>query len=308
MTAAASTTTAPTAQSTGTDRRTPIKGVRKHTAAAMVSSAFTAPHVTVFLTVDVTRDHRTGDAPQGGWRVRIHARGDREGACASRCGATLRSTRAGTSANQEIVEYGGVQLGIAVASDRGLIVPVIPDAHLLAVGALTDAIAEAAAATRDGSIAQERLAGGTITISNIGVFGVDAGTPILVPGQAAILATGAVRRMPWEFEDAIALRSVMSLSLSFDHRLVDGEQGAKFLADIGRILQRPGHRPRHVALTVVQDDAPLTSAVMRQIGAHRALRPAQPITRRGGRRGPSARGCGGSRRRCRGGRCAGSSS
>ena len=140
----------------------------------------------------------------------------------------------------EIVEFGYVNLGIAVATDRGLMVPNIADASTLALGELTTAITELAAAARSGTTTPKALAGGTITISNVGVFGIDAGTPILNPGEAAILATGAVRRMPWEHEGAVALREVMTLSLSFDHRLVDGEQGARFLVDIGRILEDPG--------------------------------------------------------------------
>jgi pyruvate dehydrogenase E2 component (dihydrolipoamide acetyltransferase) len=225
---------------TGTsDRRIPIKGVRKHTAEAMVRSAFTAPHATVFLTVDVTRTKELVG--------RLKAAGEAAsllGVIAKAvCLAVPRNPAVNSSwdeERQEIVEHGAVHLGIAVASERGLIVPVLRDAHRMAVGSLTAAIAEAAAATRDGSLPPERLTGGTIAITNVGVFGVDAGTPILVPGQAAILATGAVRRIPWEFQGDIALRDVMTLSLSFDHRLVDGEQGARFLADVGRILNDPG--------------------------------------------------------------------
>lgn len=223
----------------GGERRIPVKGVRKATAAAMVASAFTAPHVTEFLTIDVTASMDLV--------ARLKAAGEQASMLAvvakALCLAVARTPSVNSSWDepaQEIVEYADVQLGIAVASDRGLIVPVIPGANHLAVGGLTAAIAEAAAATRDGSLPPERLAGGTITITNVGVFGVDAGTPILVPGQAAILATGAVRRLPWEFEGGIALRQVMTLSLSFDHRLVDGEQGSKFLVDIGRILNDPG--------------------------------------------------------------------
>lgn len=225
---------------TGTsERRIPVKGVRKATAAAMVQSAFTAPHVTEFLTVDVTATTelvaRLKDAGERASVLAVVAR--------ALCIAVRRNPSVNASwdeAAQEIVEYDSVHLGIAVASERGLIVPVIRDAQSLNVPALAEAIAEAAVATRDGSLAPERLVGGTITITNVGVFGVDAGTPILVPGQAAILATGAVRRLPWEFEGGIALRDVMTLSLSFDHRMVDGEQGSKFLVDVGRVLRDPG--------------------------------------------------------------------
>ncbi len=221
------------------ETRTLVKGVRKHTAAAMVASAFTAPHVTEFLTVDVTRTVELVS--------RLKARGELASVLAVVAKALCLAVSRNPSLNSrwdeaagEIVEFGYVNLGIAVATDRGLMVPNIADASTLALGELTTAITELAAAARSGTTTPKALAGGTITISNVGVFGIDAGTPILNPGEAAILATGAVRRMPWEHEGAVALREVMTLSLSFDHRLVDGEQGARFLVDIARILEDPG--------------------------------------------------------------------
>jgi pyruvate dehydrogenase E2 component (dihydrolipoamide acetyltransferase) len=125
-------------------------------------------------------------------------------------------------------------------------VPIILDADALSLTELSAAIGSLAETARAGRTPPERLSGGTISISNVGVFGVDAGTPILNPGEAAILAIGAVRRLPWEFGGEIALREVMTLSLSFDHRIVDGEQGSRFLSDIGTILADPG-----MALTMV---------------------------------------------------------
>jgi pyruvate dehydrogenase E2 component (dihydrolipoamide acetyltransferase) len=119
-------------------------------------------------------------------------------------------------------------------------VPNIKDAQNLGLMELAGALTGLTERARAGKTGPADLSGGTISITNIGVFGIDAGTPILNPGEAAILAMGAVRRMPWEYEGQIALRSVMTLSLSFDHRLVDGEQGSRFLADIGAILSDPG--------------------------------------------------------------------
>ena len=117
--------------------------------------------------------------------------------------------------------------------------PNIPAADTLSLIELADALAELTALARSGHTSPARLSGGTITITNVGVFGVDAGTPILNPGEAAILAIGAVNNRPWEHHGEIALRQVMTLSLSFDHRMVDGEQGSRFLADIGSILAEP---------------------------------------------------------------------
>ena len=223
--------------------RTPIKGVRKLTAAAMVSSAFTAPHVTEFLTVDVT--------PAMELLARLKAAKAFEGLkltpltlvakaalIALRRNPTLNSRW--DEANQEIVQFNYVNLGIAAATPRGLTVPNIKDADRMTLADISAALTELTETARAGKTSPADLTGGTISITNIGVFGIDAGTPILNPGEAAILAMGAVRKMPWEYQDQIALRQVMTLSLSFDHRLVDGEQGSRFLADVGAILADPG--------------------------------------------------------------------
>jgi 2-oxoisovalerate dehydrogenase E2 component (dihydrolipoyl transacylase) len=143
-------------------------------------------------------------------------------------------------ASQEIVTFNYVNLGIAAATPRGLTVPNIKDADALSLHQLAEALTDLTDTARAGKTAPGDLSGGTISITNIGVFGIDAGTPILNPGEAAILAMGAVRTMPWEYRGEVALRQVLTLSLSFDHRLVDGEQGSRFLADVGAILAEPG--------------------------------------------------------------------
>ena len=223
--------------------RIPIRGVRKHTAAAMVESAFTAPHVTVFHTVDVTatmdllasfREDRTlSDHRIGPLAVIAKA------VCLALGRTPGLNSRWDESAG-EIVQFRYVDLGIAAATDRGLIVPNIRDAEALTLPELADAITRLATTARAGRTSPAELAGGTFSISNIGVFGVDAGTPILPPGQSGILAVGAVRRQPWEYRGEIALRHVMTLSLSFDHRLVDGAEGARFLKDVADVLEEPG--------------------------------------------------------------------
>ncbi len=225
------------------ETRIPIKGVRKHTAAAMVQSAFTAPHVTEFLTVDVTatmellRGIREDRAFAGRKVTPLTV------VAKAVCIAARRTPEINSrwdEAAQEIVRYGGVNLGIAAATGRGLVVPNVKGAERLTLIELADAIAELVETARSGRTSPAGLTGGTISITNIGVFGIDAGTPILNPGEAAILAMGAVRRQPWEHHGGIALREVMTLSLSFDHRLVDGEQGSRFLADVAAILIEPG--------------------------------------------------------------------
>ncbi len=225
------------------ETRTPIKGVRKLTAAAMVSSAFTAPHATEFLTVDVT--------PTMELLARLKASRAFEGfkltpltLVAKALLIALRRQPSLNSrweeASQEIVQFNYVNLGIAAATPRGLTVPNIKDADRMSLTELSTALTGLTETARAGKTSPAELSGGTISITNIGVFGIDAGTPILNPGEAAILAMGAVRKMPWEYKDEVALRQVMTLSLSFDHRLVDGEQGSRFLADIGAILADPG--------------------------------------------------------------------
>ncbi|WP_209730852.1 dihydrolipoamide acetyltransferase family protein [Arthrobacter sp. CAN_C5] len=225
------------------ETRTPIKGMRKHTAAAMVASAFTAPHVTEFLTIDVT--------PTMDLVARLKA--SRAFAdvkitpltlvAKALCIAVDRNPTVNTrwdEAGAEIVQHHYVNLGIAAATPRGLMVPNLKDADRMSLLELARALTTLTETARAGKTSPSDLSGGTISITNVGVFGIDAGTPILNPGEAAILAMGAVRRTPWEYQGDIALRSVMTLSLSFDHRLVDGEQGSRFLADIGTILSDPG--------------------------------------------------------------------
>ena len=232
----------PASTVTADETRVPISGVRKRTAAAMVSSAFTAPHVTEFVTVDVTPTVELVD------RLRAHPAF--EGArvtplvliAKALAIATVRHPELNTrwdDAAEEIVTYRAINLGIAVATPRGLMVPNIRDVNSLTLRELADALSGLASRAREGKTAVTELSGGTISITNIGSFGIDSGTPIINPGEAAILCTGAIRRQPWEFHGEIALRSVMTLSVSFDHRLVDGAEGSAFLAEIGRILADP---------------------------------------------------------------------
>ncbi|WP_457967627.1 2-oxo acid dehydrogenase subunit E2 [Arthrobacter sp. D1-29] len=223
--------------------RMPIKGVRKFTAAAMVSSAFTAPHVTEFLTVDVTPGMELLDKLKAS---RTFA-GHKLTPLTLVAKAVLIALRRNPSLNsrwdeerQEIVQFNYVNLGIAAATPRGLTVPNIKDADRLSLLELSEALTGLTETARAGKTTPAELSGGTVSITNIGVFGIDAGTPILNPGEAAILAMGAVRKTPWEYQGEVALRQVMTLSLSFDHRLVDGEQGSRFLADVGAILAEPG--------------------------------------------------------------------
>ncbi|ODT97610.1 MAG: branched-chain alpha-keto acid dehydrogenase subunit E2 [Pseudonocardia sp. SCN 72-86] len=229
------------------DRREAIRGVRKATAAAMVSSAFTAPHVTEFLSVDVTATMDLRDRLRAGREFPDVKLTPLAFVAKAVCLAAKRtpSINATWDADAgEIVYHGAMHLGIAAATPRGLIVPKIRDADLLDLCGLAEGLAGLTATARSGKTPPSDLVGGTFTITNVGVFGVDTGTPIINPGEAAILAVGAIKPMPWVVDGELAVRTVCQLSLSFDHRLVDGEQGSRFLADVGALLEDPG-----VALT-----------------------------------------------------------
>ncbi|MEU7753186.1 dihydrolipoamide acetyltransferase family protein [Micromonospora sp. NPDC049171] len=231
-----------TAPSFGADReqRIPVKGVRKLTAENMSRSAFTAPHVTEFLTVDVTRAMKALDRLRG----RREWRDVRVSPLLLVAKAVLLAVRRhpmvnSTWAGDEIVVKEYVNLGIAAATERGLIVPNIKDAGRLSLRELADSLTDLVQTAKSGRTSPAAMSGGTLTITNVGVFGVDTGTPILPPGESAILAFGAVREMPWVHKGKVKVRQVTTLGLSFDHRIIDGELGSKFLRDIGDFLADP---------------------------------------------------------------------
>jgi 2-oxoisovalerate dehydrogenase E2 component (dihydrolipoyl transacylase) len=226
----------------GGEERIPVRGVRKHTAAAMTSSAFTAPHVTMFLEIDITETMAAAaalrDLPDfSGVRVSPLLLVAKALLVAVARHPMINSTW--DEAAQEIVVKHYVNLGIAAATDRGLLLPNIKDAHALTLPELAQALADLAAEARAGRSTPADLAEGTISITNVGVFGVDSGTPILPPGQAAILAFGQVKDGPWVRDGQLTVRRVCTLSMSFDHRIVDGDLGAAVLRDVGAMLAEP---------------------------------------------------------------------
>jgi pyruvate dehydrogenase E2 component (dihydrolipoamide acetyltransferase) len=224
------------------EERIAVRGIRKRTAAAMVASAFTAPHVTEFLQADVTEmmaaTARLKTLPEfAGLRVSPLLFVARALLIAVGRYPMINSSWDGDS--QEIVVKNYVNLGIAAATDRGLMVPNIKDAHLLGLPELSRALGDLAQTARAGRATVADLQGGTITITNVGVFGVDAGTPILTPGETAILAFGQIKDAPWVHEGQLAIRKVTTLSLAFDHRVVDGELGSAVLRDVAAMLEDP---------------------------------------------------------------------
>jgi pyruvate dehydrogenase E2 component (dihydrolipoamide acetyltransferase) len=222
------------------ETRIPVKGVRKVMAQTMAESAFTAPHVTEFLTLDVT--------PTMELVARLKQMPDFEGVKVSPlllvAKALLLAVKRHPEVNSsftgdEIVVKDYVHLGIAAATPRGLVVPNIKDADRLSLVQLAQALQELAETARAGKTSPAAMKGGTITITNVGVFGVDTGTPIINPGESAILAFGAVRPTPWVVDGQVTVRQVTTLALSFDHRHIDGQLGSEFLADLGRVLADP---------------------------------------------------------------------
>jgi pyruvate dehydrogenase E2 component (dihydrolipoamide acetyltransferase) len=228
------------------DVRIPIKGVRKSTADAMVRSAFTSPHVSVWLDCDVTATIQLVE--------RLKAR--REFAdlrvspllivARAVCLALRRTPELNSfwdEPAQQIVLKSSINLGIATATPRGLLVPNIKGAESLSLAELAAALQGVVTTAREAKTQPADLAGGTFTITNIGVFGVDAGTPILNPEESGILCFGQIARRPWVMgdgsEERIEPRWVTTLTVSFDHRLADGAQGSTFLADVAAILSDP---------------------------------------------------------------------
>ncbi|MFD7100269.1 dihydrolipoamide acetyltransferase family protein [Streptomyces xanthophaeus] len=224
------------------ETRVPVKGVRKVTAQAMVGSAFTAPHVTEFITFDVTRTMKLvqelkADPDLAGLRINPLLLIAKAVLVAIRRNPDVNASW--DEAAQEIVLKHYVNLGIAAATPRGLIVPNIKDAHAKTLPELSEALSSLVSTARDGKTSPADMQNGTITITNVGVFGVDTGTPILNPGESAILAVGAIKLQPWVHKGKVKARQVTTLALSFDHRLIDGELGSRFLADIAAVLEHP---------------------------------------------------------------------
>ncbi|SDC35668.1 dihydrolipoamide acetyltransferase family protein [Nocardioides lianchengensis] len=228
------------------ETREPIKGVRKMMGQAMVQSAFTVPHVTEWVTVDVTPTMQLVE------RLRAHRelRDVKVSPLLVLAKAVLLAARRTPEINSfwdevagEVVFKHYVNLGIAAATPRGLVVPNVKDAQDLSLADLARALTDLTVTAREGRTQPGEMSGGTFTITNVGPFGVDGGTPIINPGESAILCFGAIKKQPWVVSsggtDEIVVRQVCTLALSFDHRHIDGEKGSRFLADVAAIMADP---------------------------------------------------------------------
>jgi len=222
------------------EERIPVKGVRKAIANAMVSSAFTAPHVSIFVDVDATRTME--------YVKRLKASTDFAGTKVTplliMAKAMMWAVRRNPMVNstftdEEIIVHNFVNFGIAAATPRGLIVPNIKDADKMSMLELAQAIEQLAATAREGKTTPADMKDGTITITNIGVFGVDTGTPILNPGEVAIVALGSIRPKPWVVNGEIQVRQVTTIGATFDHRVVDGDVASRFVQDVASVIEEP---------------------------------------------------------------------
>jgi 2-oxoisovalerate dehydrogenase E2 component (dihydrolipoyl transacylase) len=230
------------------ETREPIKGVRKMMGQAMVSSAFTIPHVTEWVTIDVTRTMEFVERLKG----RREFRDVKVSPLLVLSRAVMLAMRRTPEINSlwdeaagEVVFKHYVNLGIAAATPRGLVVPNVKDAQDLSLLELAQALNGLTATAREGKTQPAEMSGGTFTITNVGPFGVDGGTPIINPGESAILCFGAIKKQPWvstssaDGADEIVVRQVTTLALSFDHRHIDGEKGSRFLSDVAGMLEDP---------------------------------------------------------------------
>jgi pyruvate dehydrogenase E2 component (dihydrolipoamide acetyltransferase) len=218
----------------------PVKGVRKAIATAMVKSKFEAPHVSVFVDVDATR---TMDFVK-----RLKASPDFQGIRVSpllvMARAVIWAVQRNPTVNsswtdKDIIVHHYVNLGIAAATPRGLIVPNVKDAHTLNMKQLALGLENLTITARDGKTTVEDMSNGTITITNLGSFGVDTGTPIINPGEVSIVVLGAIKQKPWVVDGKVEPRFVTTIGASFDHRVVDGDVASRFLADVASIIEEP---------------------------------------------------------------------
>jgi pyruvate dehydrogenase E2 component (dihydrolipoamide acetyltransferase) len=222
------------------EERIPVKGVRKAIATAMVQSAFTAPHVSIFVDVDATRTME--------YVKRLKASADFAGvkvtpllimAKAMIWAARRNPTVNSTWTDKEIIVHNYVNFGVAAATPRGLIVPNVKDADKLSMLELAMALEKLAATAREGKTTPADMQDGTITVTNIGVFGVDTGTPILNPGEVGIVALGSIRPKPWVVDNEILIRQVTTIGATFDHRVVDGDVASRFVQDVASVIEEP---------------------------------------------------------------------
>ncbi|WP_030939121.1 dihydrolipoamide acetyltransferase family protein [Streptomyces sp. NRRL S-646] len=229
---------APTA-APGTGLRIPLKGIRGAVADKLSRSRREIPDATCWVDADATELMRARAAmnASGGPKISILALLARICTAALARFPELNST-VDTEA-REVVQLDQVHLGFAAQTERGLVVPVVRDAHARDAEALTAEFARLTEAARTGSLTPGELTGGTFTLNNYGVFGVDGSTPIINHPEAAMLGVGRIVPKPWVHEGELAVRQVVQLSLTFDHRVCDGGTAGGFLRYVADCVEQP---------------------------------------------------------------------
>ncbi|WP_256842663.1 dihydrolipoamide acetyltransferase family protein [Ornithinimicrobium cryptoxanthini] len=220
------------------DQRIPLTGVRRAIAQKLSTSRREIPDATTWVDADATELLATKDA------LKVARPQDAIGILALLARITVAGLRAFPALNssvegQEIVQHGRINLGFAAQSPRGLVVPVVHDAHAMTTAELAVALRSLTEAAREGTVTPAQLTGGTFTLNNYGVFGVDGSTPIINHPEAAMLGIGRIIDKPWAHEGAVALRKVTQLSFTFDHRVCDGGTAGGFLRYVAACVEQP---------------------------------------------------------------------
>jgi pyruvate dehydrogenase E2 component (dihydrolipoamide acetyltransferase) len=230
---------APDAARTGTgERRIPLRGARRAMADKLSRSRREIPEATVWVDVDATglvEARRALNAAGPTRPVSLLALLARFAILGLRRYPDLNAR----IAQDEIIIPEGVNLGFAAQTDHGLAVPVVPDAHLLTTRDLSARLAERTAAARERRLAPADLAGGTFTVNNYGVFGIDGSAAIINHPEVAILGMGRVTDRPWVVDGQLAVRKVTELTLAFDHRACDGGTAGGFLRYVADCIESP---------------------------------------------------------------------
>jgi len=219
-----------------------VRAIRRSIAEKMVRSAFTIPHVAEWLQIDASELMKL--------RADLTASPEAQGAKISPLPIIVKALLAALRKHplingswddqtNEIVIHHVYHVGIAVDTDRGLLVPVIKNADQLNVFEIAREIARLAESARSGKIGPSDLTGSTITITNVGSFGMESGTAMINHPEGAILAPGVVAKRPWVVDGEIVVRDVMTLALSFDHRFIDGAEAGRFLRYLGDLIEKP---------------------------------------------------------------------
>ncbi len=221
------------------EKRTPLRGVRGAIADKLSRSRREIPEVTIWVDADATElmNARTAMNASGGPKISLLALFGR--ICTAALDRHPELNSMVDTAAREIVQYDRVQLGFAAQTDRGLVVPVVKDAQALGAEALTAELGRLTQAAREGRLTPADLTGGTFTLNNYGVFGVDGSTPIINHPEAAMLGIGRIVAKPWVHQGELAVRQVVQLSLTFDHRVCDGGTAGGFLRYVADCVEQP---------------------------------------------------------------------